>query len=59
MKKLGIDDLENGDVIWVKEFNSLQVIKTIHYSMSNIETPIEFDNGKTVIFNNKRKFELG
>jgi len=54
--KCEADDLEPGDCIWVNEFEGLACVKEVHISMGR--TAITFENGKTLFFDKRRRFEL-
>ena len=55
-EKLQPIDLEVEDAIWVNEFNEYQIITEIDYPISG-KTVVTFENGKTLFFDNRRRFK--
>lgn len=54
--KLELNDLEIGMTIWVNEFDSWQDI--VHIGLiDNKKTPVTFENGKTLFFDNRNRFQ--
>lgn len=57
MNKIKPEDLEIEDTIWVPEFNEWATITAMDFPLSG-KTVVTFDNGKTLFFDNRRRFQL-
>lgn len=51
-EKIKIDNLESGDVIWIREYNKYLTVKNV-----DDECTIEFECGKIIFSGKNRKFK--